>query len=86
MSSGRIAALRRSYHQRVCKDVLRVNANGFPNNTDSGSAASVSVGKGVIERIGLEVNTGSLPGQTAGHLFEVATQEFLRDALHIRNP
>lgn len=88
MSSGRIAALRRSYHQRICKDVLRVNANGSPNNTDSGSAASVSIGKGVIEQIGIDVNTGSLPGQTAGRLFEVATQEFLRDAFdllqHIR--
>lgn len=83
MSSGRIAALRRSYHQRICKDVLRVNANGSPNNTDSGSAASVSIGKGVIEQIGIEVNTGSLPGQTAGRLFEVATQEFLRDAFDL---
>lgn len=60
-----------------------MNVNGFPNNTDSGSAASVSIGKGVIERIGLEVNTGSLPGQTAGRLFEVATQEFLRDAFNL---
>lgn len=60
MSSGRIAALRRSYHQRICKDVLRVNANGFPNNTDSGSAASVSIGRRVIERMGTEVQTGRL--------------------------
>lgn len=48
MSDGRIAALRRRYHERICKDVLRVNGNGFPNNADSGSAASVSIGKGVI--------------------------------------
>lgn len=88
MSSSRIAALRRSYHQRICKDVLRVNGNGFPNNADSGSAASVSIGKGIIERIGIEVRVGSLPGQTAGRLFEVATKEFLCDAFallqHIR--
>ena len=60
MSSGRIAALRRSYHQRICKDVLRVNANGFPNNTDSGRAASVSTGRRVIERMRTEVQTGRL--------------------------
>ena len=77
---GKIEDLRRSYHQRICRDVLRKNASGIPNNADSSSPASARLGKGVVDNIGIDIKEGTLPGQTAGRLFEEATRDFLRDA------
>ena len=42
---GRIEGLRQDYHRRLCRDVLRQTPSGIPNNADSGSAASVRLGK-----------------------------------------
>ena len=77
--SGVMEDLRREYHSALCDRVLRVNG-GVPNNSDSGSAASIRLGKGIIEGIGVEPKTGRLAGQTAGRRFEEATRDFLRDA------
>ncbi len=80
---GRIEDLRRAYHRRVFKDVLRTTASGIPNNADSGSAASVRLGRGIVGGIGLKVSPGRLAGQTAGRLFEEATKDFLREAFRL---
>ena len=48
--SGRIEDLRRAYHRRICDDVLRQNASGVPNNADGASAASVRIGRGIVDR------------------------------------
>lgn len=77
---GKIDVLRQSYHQRICRDVLRKNAEGIPNNADRNSAVSARLGKGLVDNIGIEVKEGTLPGQTAGRLFEEATRDFLREA------
>lgn len=76
---GTIEALRRSYHRRIAHDVLRRNKSGIPSNADSGSASSVRIARGIVERIGLRIRSGSLAGQTAGRLFEEATKDFLHD-------
>ena len=78
--TGKIEELRRAYHRQICDEVLRQNESGVPNNADSGSQASVRIGRGIIDRIGLPVKTERLAGQTAGHRFETATKDFLRDA------
>ena len=77
---GRIENLRQAYHRRICRDVLRQKADGTPNNADSSSKASVRLGKGIVKNIGMRVGKKKLPGQTAGHQFEAATRDFLRDA------
>ena len=77
---GRIEDLRLAYHQRICLDVLRKSASGIPNNADSGSTASVRLGKGIVNNIGIPVGNEKLAGQTAGRRFEEATRDFLRDA------
>ena len=77
---GKVEDLRREYHRRICRDVLRQTASGIPNNADSGSAASVRLGKGIVANIGMQTGSGKLAGQTAGHRFEEATRDFLRDA------
>lgn len=76
---GKIEDLRRSYHQRICRDVLRKNAEGVPNNTDRSSPASARLGKGIVDNIGIQIEVGTLAGQTAGRLFEEATRDFLRE-------
>ena len=77
---ARMENLRRASHRRICRDVLRQSASGIPNNADSGSAASVRLGKGIVENIGIRVGSGRLAGQTAGHRFEEATRDYLRQA------
>ena len=78
--TGKIEELRSAYHRQICDEVLRQNESGVPNNADSGSAASVRIGRGIIDRIGFPVKTERLAGQTAGHRFEAATKDFLHDA------
>ena len=78
--TGRMEDLRRAYHRLICAKVLRQNKAGVPNNSDSGSKASIRIGTGIIDRIGFSVEGGTLAGQTAGHQFEEATKIFLRDA------
>ena len=79
MSRGQLHELRREYHRRVVCDVLRLQ-DGTPNNADRGSATSVEISRGIVERIGGEVPAGRLAGQTAGRRFEVATKDFLASA------
>ena len=80
--------LRQAYHRRICEEVLRQNASGVPNNSDGSSAGSVRIGKGIIERLGFDVKTDKLAGQTAGRQFEEATKDYLREAfgllIHLR--
>ena len=78
--TGKIEELRSAYHRQICDEVLRQNESGVPNNADSGSQASVRIGRGIIDRLGFPVKTERLAGQTAGHRFEAATKDFLRDA------
>ena len=78
--TGKIEDLRRAYHRQICDEVLRQDESGIPNNADKGSTASVRIGRKIIELIGFPVETGKLAGQTAGHRFEAATKDFLRDA------
>ena len=78
--TGKIEELRRAYHRQICDEVLRQNESGVPNNADSDSAASVRIGSEIIDRIEFPVKTERLVGQTAGHRFETATKDFLRDA------
>ena len=80
---GRIEELRRAYHRRLCRDVLRQSSDGVPNNSDRGSAASIRLGKGIISSMAIKPVTGRLAGQTAGHRFEEATRDFLREAFEL---
>ena len=83
MKRGKIEDLRHTYHHKICNEVLRKNESGAPNNTDSGSAASVRIGKGIVDRIGFTVKTDKLAGQTAGKRFENATMDFLQSAFKL---
>ena len=83
MSVGKIEELRRAYHRGIFAEVLRKDTAGVPNNADKASAASVHIGKALIDHIGFDVQTGSLAGQTAGNQFEQATMNFLQRAFNL---
>ena len=83
MKTGKIEKLRREYHRRICAEVLRKNENGVPNNADTNSSASVEIGKRIMDHIGIELETGKLPGQTAGNQFEMTTKDFLQNAFKL---
>lgn len=81
--SGRIENLRRAYHRRIFRDVLRQNSRGAPNNADSSNKASVRLGNGIVKNIGFRMKRGNLAGQTAGKQFESATKDYLCDAFRL---
>lgn len=83
MKQGKLEELRQAYHREICEKVLRKNQSGVPNNADSGSATSVRIGKGIMNRMGFTVRTGKLAGQTAGNRFETATKGFLQSAFKL---
>ena len=72
-----VSALRAEYHRRIFANVLRVDKEGIPNNADRGSALSVRLARGIIDRVGLPAGSGGLPGQSAGKCFEEETVAFV---------
>lgn len=87
-----IADLRRSYHSDIFANILRANKprdeGGYPNFADGSSALSVLYAWEIVERIGLPVTAGQIPGQTAGSLFEKTTRDYVERSFsqlqHIR--
>ena len=72
-----IANLRAEYHRQLFANVLRVDKKRNPNNADSGSALSVRLARGIVDRIGLPVKSDKLSGQNAGKGFEDETVAFV---------
>lgn len=77
-----ITDLRRNYHKDIVEKILHVNkprdAGGYPNFADTGSAVSVELAWGIVERlVSGEARIGKIPGQTAGSRFEVVTRDYL---------
>ena len=75
-----IAQLRGKYHQRVCKEIIRLRREGeieYPNFADGGNRASRAIAQGIVDRLGCSPNYEGLAGQKAGGLFEAITTDFL---------
>ena len=87
-----IAALRKKYHYRICKEIIRIirksGLKDYPNNADGSNVASRKIAWELIRLIGCKPKYGSISGQTAGNLFELITKDFLQEAFgllqHIR--
>ncbi len=78
-----IAQLRVKYHQRVCKEIIRLQRDGealYPNFADKGNKASRAIAHGIVARLGCSPNDEKLSGQRAGGLFETITKDFLEEA------
>ena len=81
-----ILTLRQSYHQSICKEIIRIakdGETGYPNFADKASESSRAIAWGIVNRIGCAVNYTVVKGQTAGKRFEVITKDYLEQSLGI---
>lgn len=75
--------LRRAYHGRICKEIIRIQKDGaseYPNFADKASKASRAIAQGIVRRLGFIPSCKGMSGQTAGGLFEAITRDFLEKA------
>jgi hypothetical protein len=61
---------RREFHASLLGSVLTINDKGVPSNADKDSNPSISIAKGIIERIGTHTSADRLAGQRSGSQFE----------------
>ena len=72
-----IAEERKKYHQSLLDNgVLTVDKRGIPSNADSSSKLSISIAKGIADRLMAETQEKAV-GQTSGAKFEQINMEFL---------
>ena len=70
---------RRSFHAALLASVLRTDSKGIPSNADRYSKPSVSIAKGILERLGTHAVGARLAGQMAGNKFEEICKEYLEE-------
>ena len=77
--------LRRSYHRRVCSEIIRIQSGNpnYPNFADKTNKASRQIAWGIVERIGGISAIDNLKGQTTGGRFEGATCDFIQQAFDL---
>jgi hypothetical protein len=79
-----IAELRRTYHQTICANIMRIGKStsgvAFPNFADGSNRSSVAIAWGIFNRLGCTTTDVLISGQTAGGHFETATKDFLEQA------
>jgi hypothetical protein len=68
---------RRAFHEALIRTVLKIDANGVPSNADKDSKLSVSIAKGIVNKLGKESHGSRLAGQMAGANFEKTCSDFL---------
>lgn len=73
------AAARRTFHAALLSRVLFTNDKGVPANADSGSRASIAIAKGIMNRLGEEIQGERLAGQMSGREFEEIVCSFINE-------
>lgn len=72
-----IAEERKRYHKALLEDgVLTIDAKGIPSNADASSRLSVTIAKGIADRLMAETHEKAV-GQTSGAKFEQINMQFL---------
>jgi NgoMIV restriction enzyme len=69
---------RRQFHRALLNGILTLNAKGVPNIADKDSKTSVTLAKGIVQRLGGALTQNQEAGQTAGKQFEEAVGDYLR--------
>ena len=73
-----IAKARKEYHSELLhRGVLAINAQGIATNADKDSVASVSIARGIADRLLAETDE-RIAGQTSGKAFEEITMMFIK--------
>lgn len=79
---------RRGFHAALLGSILKTDNCGYPSNADKASNQSVSIARGIMERLGSEAKGARLSGQKSGSRFEEICSEFIKDTFsclgHIR--
>ncbi len=76
----RISGLRKQYHDRVFREIIRIRGAGHPNFADSSNRSSVEIARQIVQSLGPDPSHETLTEQSAGKLFERVTRDFLEDA------
>jgi hypothetical protein len=79
MTSSILTAARQRFIDAVLDRVLTAHG-GIPTNADKDSRASVEIARGILERLGTEVQRERLAGQSSGNTFEDLCATFLRES------
>ncbi|MCI0470261.1 MAG: restriction endonuclease [Candidatus Aminicenantes bacterium] len=77
--------LRNEYHKNLARSVLSIDKTGIVNNADRHSKLSVSLARGIIDAMAIDISTAKNIGQTAGKEFERETSTFLEKAFGYLN-
>lgn len=88
----KIAEVRKKYHHRICKEIIRIikttGSKDYPNNADGSNTASRKIAWELVRLMGYKLIEGNVSAQTAGNLFELITKDFLKESFgllwHIR--
>jgi hypothetical protein len=83
-----IKELRRQYHERICREIIRITTNprtgrSYPNFADGANANSREIAYGIVDLLEYQTNTEILSGQSAGGEFEQITRDYLDVAFHM---
>ena len=82
-----IIKLRQQYHQRLCREVMRIrrdggNNGGYPNIADKDNANSRKFAWGLVRKLSCPENYSKLPS-SVGTLFQIITKDFLEQAFRL---
>lgn len=77
-----IHTLRREYHKKLCRDVIR-DSKGYPNFADGSNTSSRSIASRIVEQIGFELGNHDIAEQTVGGRFETITKEFIEGSFQL---
>lgn len=69
-STAFFAAARRTFHAALLSRILFTNEKGVPANADGSNRASIAIAKGIMSRLGVEIQGERLAGQMSGQAFE----------------
>jgi hypothetical protein len=83
-----IATLRRTYHHRLCQEVIGVRRDPkegmeYPNNADSSNKSSIKIALGLLELLGCPKNYFGVSEKAIGGRFEKITNDFLTEAFQL---
>lgn len=76
-----IHQLRADYHRKVCDRIVRYNESAghrWLNLADSSNRLSKTIAEAMIRRVAYPIGGEYISGQTAGHLFESETRDFIQ--------
>lgn len=75
---ARFAEERRQFHAALLGSILTISPQGVPSNADKDSKVSVSIAKGIADRLQVETHSERGAGQTAGNKFEELCANYVR--------